>query len=122
MGVADIGRNHLRDALAGEMKSIEVPEWKDDDGNPVIIYFKPLIGKDQILIEAMYKNSEVQGICMSVKLRALNKDGSKIFNVPIESLLHDYSYSDIIGIFLKMTIDAPASADPVDKLDKLSKE
>ncbi len=111
MDIAEIGRNHLRDALTGEMSSIVVHEWLDNK-KPVEIFYRPITGIQQKQIEAMSANSQAEGVCMSVKVRALDKDGRLIFgNTPIESMTHDYNYTVLLKIFLCMSGGAPVEAE-----------
>ena len=110
MSIADIGRNQLRDALTGKMSECEVSEWLDDAGKPVRIFWRPLTGAQQKLIDGFTSN--VERTCMVVKVRALDADGRKIFDeVPIESLVHDYEFRVIRAICYLMTSETSLDAD-----------
>lgn len=90
--IAEIGRRHLADALAGNLHHCTVTEWLDDDGKPVEVYWRPLTGKQQQQIDAA--RDEVSRVCMSVKVRALDAAGAPVFaDVPLVSLVNDYDYS-----------------------------
>ena len=39
MSVIDIAKSHFENI---GVQSMEVPEWKDEDGNPVVIYWNPI--------------------------------------------------------------------------------
>ena len=119
MDIAEAGLRHLREALAGDLQSIEVPEWPGEDGKPLCIYFRPLIGAEQKQIEAMSSQSETQGVCMAVKVRALREDGSKAFGeVPIESLMHDFNYNALLRIFLRMVSGTPMAEQVQEMFEK----
>ena len=95
--IADIGRRHLSDALTGKLGECEVTEWRDDDGQPVKIYWRPLTGSQQRQIDAA--GSEVDRVCLSVKLRALDSDARQLFaEVPLASLARDYDYDVLRAI------------------------
>ena len=118
--IAAIGRRHLSAALSGEMPSVPVNEWLGDDGEPVEIFYKPLTGVEQKQIQEMANKSEVEGVCMGVKVRALNADGSKVFgDVPIVSMLHDFGYSVLLKIFLLMETGVPTGTHGDDSLTEV---
>lgn len=109
--IAEIGRNHLRDALTGKLHQGTVSEWVDEDtGKPVEIYWKPLTGAQQKTIESF--TTRVEQTCMTVKLRALDANGAPVFaDVPVESLMHDYDYSVIRAIAFLITTDTHHDSD-----------
>lgn len=110
MDIAEIGRNHLREALTGELHSCTVDEWVGDDGKPVTLYWRPLTGAEQKRIEAFKTSTE--RTCMTVKVRALDADGKHAFaDTAIESLMRDFDYWTLLTIaYLMSTEDQPPAA------------
>ncbi len=104
MGIAEIGRQHLIDAVAGGMDSCEVPAWRGDDGKAVRVYWRPLLGKEQQRVEKQGDKSTVEGVCMHVKTRAREANGDLIFqSCGISTMLHEFDYEVISNIFIKMS-------------------
>ena len=119
MDIAAIGRNQLRDALAGKMSSCDVSEWLDDEGKPVKIYWRPLTGVQQRQIEEA--STTVDRNCMTVKVRALNEAGDQVFEkVPLVSLNRDYDYSVLRAIAYLMVTEIGQDAD--ERQDEIEKE
>ena len=119
MDIAAIGRQHLADVLAGGMFHCDVDEWKDGEGKPVRIYWKPVTGVEQQEIDAA--STEVGRTCMTVKVRALNADGSRIFkDVALEGMLNDYDYATIRAIAFVITGNIGQGAD--EELEETVKE
>lgn len=117
--IADIGRRHLADALAGNMHQCEVTEWPDENGNPVKIYWKPLTGKQQRLIDQA--GTEVAKVCAMVKHRALDAEGNKIFSgVSLASLENDYDYNVIRALAFIIAGDIGQNVD--DTVGEIEKE
>jgi len=89
--IAQIGRQHFADAMAGELRHLDVTEWRYSDGQPVRIYWRPLTGLQQRKIEEA--GSDVARVCTTLIQRALDADGNRIFGkVTQASLLNDYDY------------------------------
>ena len=119
MDIAEIGRNHLAQALSGEMSKATVDEWLDDSGTKVVIYWRPLTGAEQKKIDGFQTN--VEKICATVKFRARDADGKLIFKAtPIESLIHDYEFQVLQAISFLMVTGMNQNAD--EKIEELAKE
>ena len=101
MDIAEIGRRQLTDALNGKMRQATVDEWRDDDGKKVVVYWRPLTGKEQKYIDGF--ENKVDQICASVKKRVRDKSGRLVFaDVPIESLVHDFDFQVLQAIAFLM--------------------
>lgn len=110
MDIAAIGLAHFADALTGKMSQCTVSEWLADDGKPVVIYWKPLTGEIQKIIDGA--GDYVSRTCLTVKSRALDADGKLIFKkTPIESLAADYDYSVLRAIAYLMATDISGDID-----------
>lgn len=115
--IADVGRQHLADALAGDLAHCVVSEWIAD-GEPVKVYWRPLTGAQQKRIDAF--TDYVTRTCATVKFRALDAGGKMVFDkVPIESLVNDYDYSVLRAIAYLMQTQLPEdSAESIEALEK----
>jgi len=115
MNIAEIGLSHMRDALTGKKSSCDVTEWPDDDGKPSKIYWLPPTGAQQIKIDGFSTEAERQA--MTVKVRALDKNGVPIFaDTAIESLMNDYDFDVIKTIaFLIVTNMGQEEQKPLDE-------
>lgn len=68
------------------------------------IFWNPLIGETQKSIQAMAEKSTAEGICMHVKLRAMDKKGQLIFkDNSVLDLMNSYDFEVISKIFFAIT-------------------
>jgi homoaconitase/3-isopropylmalate dehydratase large subunit len=105
MGIKDNAISHYRDKLAGELLSIDVPEW---DGK--IYYRNAINGKKQSAIMSLYaKNKMIEAMTMSLIVRALDKDGNPIWHPKeLTSVMHEYDNMVVSNIVAEMTKDEPS--------------
>ena len=112
MSIKENAKNQFRDKLSGELNSIEVPEWGDT------IYYKNAInGKKQGQIMSLYdKGKIVDSVCMSLIMRALDKDGNAIWR-PSEliEMMREYDI-DVISRVVEQIADNQATVDEAKKL------
>jgi|SaaInlStandDraft_3_1057020.scaffolds.fasta_scaffold266489_1 hypothetical protein len=102
MDIAEIGRNHLRDTLTAEKSHCKVTEWVDDQGEPIKIYWLPLTGREQKIIESYGTN--VEQTAAALQIRARDESGKAIYaNTPVASLINDYDFDVIRTIVFLMT-------------------
>lgn len=122
MDIAEIGRRHLAGALGGELYHLDVDSWKDADGKPVRIYYRPSItGVEQEQIDAC--STAVGRTCMSLKLRARNEDGSLIFKKDtLEGMKNDYDQDVVKSIVFFMNMRAGYDQDVEDRQESIEKE
>jgi len=117
--IAAIGRRHLSDALTGKLHECTVSEWLDDDGKPVKVFWRPLTGTQQREIDSA--GDEIARVCQSVKVRALDANGSPVFaETPLASMSVDYDYNVIRSIAYIIAGDIGQDVD--DKIEEMAKE
>ena len=112
MSIKENAKLQFSDKLSGELNSIDVPEWGDT------IYFKNAInGKKQGQIMSLYdKGKIVDSVCMSLIMRALDKDGNSIWR-PSElvEMMREYDI-DVISRVVEQIADNQATVDEAKKL------
>ena len=112
MSIKENAKLQFSEKLSGELNSIDVPEWGDT------IYFKNAInGKKQGQIMSLYdKGKIVESVCMSLIMRALDKDGNSIWR-PSElvEMMREYDI-DVISRVVEQIADNQATVDEAKKL------
>ena len=63
-----------------EISQVEVPEWGDGE-NPLVIYYKPFTLAEQKKLYSMAKDDNIEMLAYTLILKALDEDGSKLFNM-----------------------------------------
>ena len=95
MSVLDHARSHFENI---GVQSIEVPEWKDEHGKPSIIYWNPInLHEKNILFKKSGNMSEVSILADILVMKALDKDGNKIFKPEDKIALMYKVDSDILS-------------------------
>lgn len=77
MSVIDIAKSNF-ESLG--VQSIEVPEWKDEHGNPTVLYWNPInLSEKNTLFKKSDNLNDVSILADIVIMKSLDKDGKKIF-------------------------------------------
>ena len=81
MSVLERAKTQFRDRLAGGLRSLDVPEWPDADGNPTVVWFKPSLNlrQQQKILALSSQDKAAEAIAMTLILRALDADGKPLF-------------------------------------------
>ena len=78
--------------------TIEVPEWKDDQGNPSLFYSEPLtLEEKNIIFKKSESLSDVSILADIVVMKSLDKDGKKIFKLDDKMDLMTKVDSDVLS-------------------------
>ena len=95
MSVIDIAKSHFENLGT---QSIEVPEWKDEDGKPTVIYWNPItLSEKNKLFRKSDNLNDVSILADIVVMKAIDKDGNKIFTLEDKlSLMHKVD-SDVLS-------------------------
>jgi hypothetical protein len=105
MSIKDNAKAQFKAKLSGELMSIEVPEWGDT------IYYKGAInGKQQAEILKLYDAGKtVDAVCMALIMRALNKDGDRIWRPSeLNELMREYDTAVISRLVEQISDDEPS--------------
>ena len=95
MSVIDIAKSHF-ESLG--IQSIEVPEWKDEHGKPTILYWNPInLSEKNILFKKSDNLSDVSILADILVMKALDKDGNKIFKPEDKIALMYKVDSDVVA-------------------------
>ena len=80
------------------VQSIEVPEWKDEDGKPTVIFWNPInLFEKNKLFQRSDNLSDVSILADIVILKALDKDGKKVFKLDSKMDLMTKVDSDVLS-------------------------
>ena len=80
------------------VQSIEVPEWKDEDGKPTIIYWNPItLSEKNKLFKKSDNMSDVSILADIVLMKALDKNGNKVFTLEDKLALMHKVDSDVLS-------------------------
>lgn len=95
MSVIDIAKSHFENI---GIQSIEIPEWKDEHGNPTVLYWNPInLSEKNILFKKSNNLNDVSILADIVVMKALDKDGNKIFKPEDKITLMYKVDSDILS-------------------------
>jgi hypothetical protein len=104
MKVIDRAKSHF-ESLG--VQNVSVPEWKDDDGNATVIYWNPITLSEKNKLFKKSDNLNDVGILADVVvMKALDKDGKKMFTLEDKlALLHKVD-SDVLSRLATAMIQA----------------
>ena len=112
MKIIDRAKSHF-ESLGTQ--SIEVPEWKDDDGKPTIIYWNPItLSEKNKLFKKSDNLSDVSILADILIMKALDKDGNKVFTLEDKIPLMHKVDSDVLSRLATSMVQA-ISVDEVKK-------
>jgi len=95
MKIIDRAKTHF-ESLG--VQSIEVPEWKDEDGKPTVIYWNPItLSEKNKLFKKSDNMSDVSILADIVLMKALDKNGNKIFTLEDKLVLMHKVDSDVLS-------------------------
>jgi|TARA_S200002703_G_scaffold101909_1_gene88297 hypothetical protein len=117
MSVIDIAKSHF-ESLG--VQSIEVPEWKDEHGNPTVLYWNPInLSEKNILFKKSDNLNDVSILADILVMKSLDKDGNKVFK-PEDKLTLMYKVdSDVLSRISTEMVSA-ITPDQVKKNSKIT--
>lgn len=118
MSVIDRIESDFREKLSGKLNCIEVPEWGEEKGKPLKIYWKSLINfKAQGKIFALVNDGKTsEAVCQTLITRALDEDGNQLFQQhQMEKLLRFSDPNVISRIVSAMSPEDEADIDLIKK-------
>ena len=95
MKIIDRAKTHF-ESLG--VQSIEVSEWKDEDGKPTVIYWNPItLSEKNKLFKKSDNMSDVSILADIVLMKALDKNGNKVFTLEDKLALMHKVDSDVLS-------------------------
>ena len=95
MSVIDRVKSHFENL---QNITIEVPEWKDENGNPSVIYWNPInLYEKNILFKKSGTMTDVSVLADILVMKALDKDGNKLFKAEDKLALMYKVDSDVVA-------------------------
>ena len=95
MSILDRAKSHFENI---GVQSIEVPEWKDEAGKPTVIFWNPInLFEKNKLFKKSDNMSDVSILADIVVMKALDKDGKKIFKLDDKMELMTKVDSDVLS-------------------------
>ena len=81
--VLEVGKKHFKEKLSEELKCIEVPEWKDNEGKPSKIYFRSSMRLSQkgILLKHYQNDEYAKAIACQLIFRCKDSQGKPLFQM-----------------------------------------
>lgn len=68
----------------GTRRSLTIPEWKDEDGNPTVLYWKPFTVDEQAKLKAARDAAEddaTDAMLRVIIAKAQDAEGKKVFDI-----------------------------------------
>lgn len=111
-------KNHFTKEIIGELQSLEVPEWGDDNG-PMVIYHYPKMNfaQQRKIGELLEKGDRAEALCQQLIYRALNENKKPLFQqAEMTELMHSVDPDIILNICNRMALnDKDLSLDEIEK-------
>ena len=95
MSILDRAKSHFENI---GVQSIEVPEWKDEDGKPTVLFWNPInLYEKNKLFKKSDNMTDVSILADIVVMKSLYKDGKKIFKLEDKMDLLTKVDSDVLS-------------------------
>jgi len=109
MSVIDIAKSHFENI---GVQSMEVLEWKDENGKPVILYWNPitLLEKNRLLKKSDNLN-DIAILADVLVMKALDKDGKKVFKLEDKQTLMENADPNILQRIAQKMVLVPTIDD-----------
>tara|TARA_Y100001938_G_C7859597_1_gene314890 strand:+ start:55 stop:396 length:342 start_codon:yes stop_codon:yes gene_type:complete len=94
------------------VQQIEVEEWVDEDGKPSIIYWNPItLSEKNKLFKKSDNMTDVSILADVVIMKALDKDGKKLFTLEDKLPLMHKVDSDVLSKIATAMVQVPSPED-----------
>ena len=112
MSVIDIAKSHFENI---GVQSMEVSEWKDENGKAVTLYWNPitLLEKNRLLKKSDTLN-DIAILADVLVMKALDKDGKKVFKLEDKQTLMNSADPNILQRVAQKMVEVPS----IDELKK----
>ena len=115
MSIIDRAKSHF-ESLG--VQSIEIEEWKDDEGKPTIVYWNPItLAEKKKLFSRSDSLNDVGLLADIVIMKALDKDGNKLFATTDKLDIMNKVDSDVLAKISAAMVQAPTAYESKKKLN-----
>ena len=100
--------------LAEDLLSFEVPQWQDDDGKPITIYFRPTMRLSQrsVMLKHYSKDEFDKALACRLIYQARDKDGKALFTIGhLDQIVDEFDPSVVQFICNKFEEAEPSQDD-----------
>ena len=109
MSIIDRAKSHFESI---GVQSIEVPEWKDEDGKASVIYWNPInLFEKNKLFKKSENLSDVSILADIIVMKALDKDGKKVFKLEDKQTLMEKADPNILQRIAQKMVLVPSIDD-----------
>ena len=117
MDVLKAAKNHFKASLSGELYSLEVPQWTDEGGKPITIYFRSSMRLSQksIVLKHYMKEEFDKATASQIIFRARDKDGKPIFQMNQLDQLVDETDGEVLEWISRRMNEISPSIDEIEK-------
>jgi len=114
----DKAKNHFSKEILGNLKTLEVPEWGDDQG-PMVIYYYPKMNfaQQRKIGELLEKGDRAEALCQQLIYRVLSENKKPMFaQGEMKLLMNSVDPDVVLSICNRMAFDdTELSADDIEK-------
>lgn len=112
MSILDRAKAHFDEQ---GIKKIVIEEWRDDSGNPTVLYTKPVTMNDRKAMRAAANGDEAEFMVRLVILKCELEDGTKAFDLSDKPMLMKQVDPNIIQRIANKIAEVPSVDDMVGK-------
>ena len=107
MSIIDRAKSHF-ESLG--VQDIEIEEWKDDEGKPTDIYWNPItLAEKKKLFSRSDNLNDVGLLADIVIMKALDKDGNKLFHTTDRLDIMNKVDSDVLAKIAAAMVQSPTA-------------
>lgn len=85
-----LASEQYKTTIKDKIRTIEVPELPDADGNPMVIHVRPATLKDLREFQSVEHESEIDLLVNTILVRSVDEDGKRLFTTDEDK---DFFYS-----------------------------
>ena len=115
MSIIDRAKSHF-ESLG--VQDIEIEEWKDDEGKPTVVYWNPItLAEKKKLFSRSDNLNDVGLLADIVIMKALDKDGNKLFHTTDRLDIMNKVDSDVLAKIAAAMVQSPTAYESKKKLN-----
>lgn len=107
MSILDRAKSHFEEQ---GVNKIVVPEWPDENGNPTVLYSKPVTMRDRKTLREIAEGDEFEFMVRLVILKCELEDGTKAFDLSDKPALMQKVDPNVIQAIATKIAESPTAA------------